>query len=120
MPFYDLNEFFKLSSALNYNLSAESLNRYNVLMYIIGGKRLHVDDAKDKEYKSIVMEVLSCLFNAYQKKKRRLGPMAVLHPLRATALLGHRIVVAALERHPVGFQILRARQVLGPGIARNQ
>src|SRR5258708_8976603 len=39
---------------------------------------------------------------------------------RATALLGHRIVVAAFERHPVGFQILRARQVLGPGIAWNQ
>ena len=91
MPLYDLNEFFKLSSALNYNLSAESLNRYNVLMYIIGGKRLHVDDARDKEYKSIVMEALSCLFNAYQKKKRRLGPMAVLHPLRATALLARSL-----------------------------
>src|SRR5262245_66254225 len=38
---------------------------------------------------------------------------------RATALLGHRIVVAALERHPVGFQVLRARQILGPGVARN-
>ena len=91
MPLYDLNEFFKLSSALNYNLSAESLNRYNVLMFIIGGKRLHADDAKDKEYKSIVMEALSCLFNAYQKKKRRLGPMAVLHPLRATVLLARSL-----------------------------
>src|SRR5262249_36091079 len=39
---------------------------------------------------------------------------------RATALLGHRIVIAALERHPVGLQILRAWQILGPGIARNQ
>src|SRR5262249_7361025 len=39
---------------------------------------------------------------------------------RATALLGHLIVVAAFERHPVGFQVLRARQVLGPGIARHQ
>ena len=87
MPLYDLNDFFKLSSALNYNLSAESLNRYNVLMFIINGKRLHADDAKDKKYKSIIMEALSCLFNAYQKKKRRLGPMAVLHPLRSTALL---------------------------------
>ncbi len=91
MPLYDLNEFFKLSSALNYNLSATSLNRYNVLMFIIGGKRLHADDAKDKKYKSIIMEALSCLFNAYQKKKRRLGPMAVLHPLRATALLARAL-----------------------------
>src|SRR4029450_2306461 len=42
-------------------------------------------------------------------------------PLRTTtALFGHRIVVAALERHPVGLQIFRARQVLGPGVARHQ
>jgi|SRR6516162_7784929 len=36
------------------------------------------------------------------------------------ALLGHCIVVAAFERHPVGYEVLRARQVLGPGIARDQ
>jgi hypothetical protein len=32
------------------------------------------------------MEALGYLFSAYQQKRRRLGPMAVLHPLRATAL----------------------------------
>ena len=44
MPLFDLTEFFKLSSALNYNLSATSLNRYNVLMYITDNKRLDDDD----------------------------------------------------------------------------
>src|SRR6478735_2605481 len=39
---------------------------------------------------------------------------------RAATLLGHRIVVAAFQRHPVGFQVLRARQVLGPGLAGDQ
>ena len=86
MPFFDLTEFFKLSSALNYNLSAASLNRYNVLMYIIGDKRLDDDDNKDREQKSIVMEALGYLFGVYSQKRRRLGPMAVLHPLRAAAL----------------------------------
>ncbi len=76
-----------MSSALNYNLSAESLNRYNVLMFIIGGKRLHADKTIDRELKSIMMEALNYLFGAYQQKRRRLGPMAVLHPLRTTALL---------------------------------
>src|SRR5204862_6888553 len=37
--------------------------------------------------------------------------------LCATALLSHRIVVAALELHPVGFEILRAWQILRPGLA---
>jgi len=86
MPFFDLTEFFKLSSALNYNLSAASLNRYNVLMYIIGNKRLDDDDKNDREKKSIVMEALGYLFGVYSQKRRRLGPMAVLHPLRAAAL----------------------------------
>jgi len=86
MPFFDLTEFFKLSSALNYNLSAASLNRYNVLMYIIGNKRLDDDDKKDREQKGILMEALGYLFGVYSQKRRRLGPMAVLHPLRAAAL----------------------------------
>jgi hypothetical protein len=86
MPLFDLTEFLKLSSALNYNLSAASLNRYNVLVYITGDKRLDADEKKDREKKSIVMEAMGYLFSAYSQKRRRLGPMAVLHPLRATAL----------------------------------
>jgi hypothetical protein len=86
MSLYDLTEFLKLSSALNYNLSAASLNRYNVMMFIIAGKRLDTDDRKDREAKALTMEALNYLFNAYRQKRRRLGPMAVLHPLRATAM----------------------------------
>lgn len=86
MPLFDLSEFFKLSSVLNYNLSAASLNRYNVLVYITADKRLDPDDKMDREKKAIVMEALGYLFSAYRQKRRRLGPMAVLHPLRAAAL----------------------------------
>lgn len=87
MPFFDLTEFFKLSSVLNYNLSAASLNRYNVMMYILGGKRLDADERMDREKKSLMMEALGYLCSAYSHKRRRLGPMAVLHPLRAAALM---------------------------------
>jgi len=86
MPQYDLTEFLKLSSVLNYNLSAASLNRYNVMMYIIGGKTLGRSASKDKQKKSLLMDALGYLFSAYHQKRRHLGPMAVLHPLRATAL----------------------------------
>jgi hypothetical protein len=91
MPLFDLTEFLKLSSALNYNLSAASLNRYNVLVYITGDKRLDGDEQKDREQKGIVMEALGYLFSAYSRKRRRLGPMAVLHPLRATALFARAL-----------------------------
>jgi hypothetical protein len=91
MPLYDLTEFLKLSSVLNYNLSAASLNRYNVMMYLIGGKRLDRDGTKDREKKVILMEALGYLFEAYSQKRRRLGPLAVLHPLRATAILARSV-----------------------------
>lgn len=86
MQFYDFKEFLRLSSVLNYNLSAASLNRYNVLLFIIGEKKLVPDEQMDREHRLIVMEALSYLFNVYNQKRRRLGPMAVLHPLRAAAL----------------------------------
>jgi len=58
MSAFDLTEFFKLSSVLNYNLSAASLNRYNVLLYILGGKRLDRDERLELEKKSLMMEAL--------------------------------------------------------------
>ena len=67
MPLFDLTDFFKLSSALNYNLSAASLNRYNVLMYITDNKRLDDDDKLDREKKGILMEALGYLFSATVK-----------------------------------------------------
>jgi hypothetical protein len=62
MPQYDLTEFLKLSSVLNYNLSAASLNRYNVMMYIIGGKALDRGVSKDRQKKGILMDALGYLF----------------------------------------------------------
>src|ERR1700731_3314399 len=39
---------------------------------------------------------------------------------RAAALLRHLVEVAALELHPIGFEILRAGQVRRPGGAGNE
>jgi len=86
MPLHDLTEFLKLSSVLNSNLSAASLNRYNVLLFIIENKLLDPDSQRDRDAKSNVMESLGFLFAAYSQKRRRLGPMAVIHPIRAAAL----------------------------------
>jgi hypothetical protein len=86
MQLFDFKEFLRLSSVLNYNLSAASLNRYNILLFIIGEKKLLPDGGADRENRLIVMDALSYLFSVYDQKRRRLGPMAVLHPLRTAAL----------------------------------
>lgn len=55
-------------------------------MFIIDGKHFHSNDTEDHASKHILMETISYLFNAYSQKRRRLGPLAVLHPLRTAAL----------------------------------
>jgi hypothetical protein len=79
--FYELNEFLRLSAALNYQLSARTIDWNNILNIILSGKKISPPD------KEILLNVLKYLHKCYGKKKRRLGPLSILHPLRATALL---------------------------------
>jgi hypothetical protein len=81
MALHDLNEFLKLSAALNYQLSAAKVGHEKLLLTITGHKPLAPGQ------RQLLLEVLDYLDQAYGRKRRRLGPMAVLHPLRATALL---------------------------------
>jgi len=93
-------------------------------MFIIDGKRFHADDAEDRASKRIVMEALSYLFNAYNQKRRRLGPLAVLHPLRTAALFARNIntlnlvdLLSALlhdileDINPADFQISKLKDI---------
>ena len=91
MPIYHLNEFLKLSAALNYNLTPDSWNRYNLLKFIMGKKRLHPDDESQRCEFHTLMEALNYLFEVYNGKRRRLGPMAILHPLRAAAIFSREV-----------------------------
>ncbi len=81
MVLHDLNEFFRLSAALNYQLSAAGVGRASILDTILDGRPLPAEE------RAVLVDVLSYLERAYSHKQRRLGPLAVLHPLRATALL---------------------------------
>ncbi|MDI6796996.1 MAG: hypothetical protein QMD09_08625 [Desulfatibacillaceae bacterium] len=80
MPLYDLSEFFSLSRAINYNLSATTSGRFYMLKYITDTKHLSAVET------GILMKAMQFLINAYGDKRRRLGPPAVLHPLRAATL----------------------------------
>lgn len=78
---WDLTDFFKLSAALNYQLGAVGSGNRNILTIIL---RRNTFSLKDQE---ILLRVLKYLEKAYGPSRRRLGPLAVLHPLRATAIL---------------------------------
>ena len=78
---YNLTEFLRLSAALNYQLTASEIGSGNILSIILGRKRISEYD------KALLLKVLEYLSKAYGQKRRQLGPLAVLHPLRATAML---------------------------------
>ncbi len=81
MILHDLNDFFRLSGALSYQLSATGGARECVLATILGRRPVADRD------RAVLMAVLEYLEKAYTDKHRRLGPNAVIHPLRAAALL---------------------------------
>lgn len=76
----DVPAFLTLSASLNYQLSGNPINWQAVIVLAFGDKyRTSVDE--------ILTESLKYLHEAYGQSKRRLGPFAVLHPIRAAALL---------------------------------
>jgi hypothetical protein len=82
---YNLTEFFKLSAALNYQLSISHDLGWNILRIIIGDVKLNRDQ------QNILFDALSYLNHAYKDHHRRMGPLSVLHPLRATAILSRTV-----------------------------
>jgi hypothetical protein len=81
MPLYDFGDFSKLSGMLTLQLSAPEAGLDNVAAVILKQKKIP-DSQRD-----VIKQVLRYLVAAYGQRRRRLGPQAVLHPLRATALL---------------------------------
>lgn len=82
MSLHDLNEFLKLSAALNIQLAAEGVGWENILRIL--ANRLPMNRERER---NAFLHVFEYLDHAYGLKRRRMGPRAILHPLRATALL---------------------------------
>lgn len=91
MLLYDLTDFLRLSAALHLQLSAQGVGWENILGIIT--HRMPV--GRDRERK-VILHVFEYLANAYGVRRRRIGPPAILHPLRATALLTQAIGRAQL------------------------
>ena len=82
MSLHDLTDFLKLSAALNIQLMAEGVGWGNILRIITN--RMPMSRPEDR---AILLRVFEYLNQAYALQRRRQGPPAILHPLRATALL---------------------------------
>lgn len=82
MPLAELQDFLALSYALNYTLSDTFRGRYGLLKHITAG-----NEGLTAQDKKRLMKALDFLIRAYGKRPRKLGPPAVLHPLRTAVLL---------------------------------
>jgi hypothetical protein len=83
MRSYDLTDFLTTSALLNYQLCAKQRNWSSITTVILEGKPISDHDQE------LLLHVLEYLSDVYGKMQRNLGPLSVLHPLRATALLFH-------------------------------
>jgi hypothetical protein len=83
MQSYDLTDFLKLSAVLNYQLSAKHVNWNGITNIIVEGKAISSHD------QDTLLHVFDYLSDVYGRRKRELGPLSVLHPLRSSALLSH-------------------------------
>ncbi len=82
MKLHDLNDFLKLSAALHLQLWAKGVGWDNILESVVDGAPLSCPGDGET-----LRHVLAYLHRAYGRRRRRTGPRAILHPLRATVLL---------------------------------
>lgn len=79
-PLITTHDFFSLSSFLNYQLSGLPVNWRAVMTLMHTGGFEGVAE-------QLIIETLMYLGEAYGQEKRKLGPFAVLHPIRTASLL---------------------------------
>ena len=79
---HDLTDFMRLSAALNMQLAAQGVGLENIVRIITNRAPMN----RPAEHEAL-LHVVEYLDQAYASRRRLIGPPAILHPLRATALL---------------------------------
>jgi hypothetical protein len=82
MMLHDLTDFLWLSASLNMQLTVRDVGWDNILRII--ANRMPITSKSERK---TLCQVFEYLDEAYGLRRRRMGPRAILHPLRATALL---------------------------------
>ncbi len=95
-PLHDLVEFRRLSASISYVLAAATGSAERILDLILAGRPPPAGHEQD------LVELIDYVVSAWAGSRRRLGPSAALHPLRATALL----VQAFPRATPIDFAVM--------------
>lgn len=74
-----VEHFMNLSAEINYLLSAKRPNNEAMLALVLGPQ-----EVEEKEHLLLALKLLQL---GYAQSRRKIGPLAVLHPLRTAALL---------------------------------
>ncbi|MBN2431374.1 MAG: hypothetical protein JXQ27_07855 [Acidobacteria bacterium] len=96
-----IQEFLGLSASLNYQLSGTPINWQGVLALTVG-------EGYSPPVTATLEAALDYLNHAYGQTKRRLGPFAVLHPIRTAALLARAHRAASLPLPVAGTDMSTA------------
>jgi hypothetical protein len=73
--------FLRLSADINLQLQARHLSRQALLRLVLGRAEV--------KHQAPLLEAITYLRDGYGDRRRKNGPLAILHPLRTAALLSH-------------------------------
>src|SRR5512136_680775 len=73
--------FLRLSADINLQLQARHLSRRALLRLVLGRAEV--------PHEAPLLEAITYLRDGYGDRRRKNGPLAILHPLRTAALLSH-------------------------------
>ena len=76
----DIPDFITLSTKINYQLSGDPVDWMSILKFMFG-------DKLRPDMSGTLMDFLDYIHEAYGRNKRKLGTLAILHPIRTAVLL---------------------------------
>ncbi len=99
MPYSNLKDFIRVSEKFSYQYYAKAVDWRNVTEIVLNNQALSVSD------RNLVKQNIIFVSGMYDEKERRLGPLAIFHPLRVASLVSqiipfekkHNVLVALLH-----------------------
>lgn len=81
MPYSNLKDFIRISEKLSYQYYAKAVDWRNVTEIVVNNQELSVGDI------NVIRKNIVFVSEMYDTKSRKLGPLAIFHPLRVASLV---------------------------------